>query len=127
MFKKELTYTNYDGIEVTESFYFNLSKAELTMWESSEDGGVSRRLQQMVNSKDGKRIMSMFYDIMMRSYGEKSADGRRFIKSPELSKAFSETVAFDIIFSEMMEDPNKALDFVHRVLPAELFQGDATV
>lgn len=126
MLKKELTYENYDGVEVTEVFYFNLTKAELTLWEASEDGGVSARLKKMVDTKDGKSIMSTFYDIMMRSYGEKSADGKRFVKSPEMSKAFSETVAFDIIFSEMMEDPEKALNFVQKVLPAELFQANAS-
>lgn len=126
MLSKTLTYTNYSGVEVTETFYFNLTKAELTLWETSEDGGVSSRLKRMVDSKDGKTIMATFYDIMMRSYGEKSDDGRRFIKSPELSKAFSETVAFDIIFSEMMADPEKALDFVQKVLPPDL-QNNASV
>lgn len=126
MLSKTLTYTNYSGVEVTETFYFNLTKAELTLWETSEDGGVSTRLQRMVDSKDGKTIMATFYDVMMRSYGEKSDDGRRFIKSPELSKAFSETVAFDIIFSEMMADPEKALDFVQKVLPPDL-QSNAAV
>lgn len=126
MLAKTITYTNYDGVEITETFRFNLTKAELTLWEASEDGGVSARLQQMVDSKNGKSIMATFYDVMMRSYGEKSADGKRFIKSPELSKAFSETAAFDIIFSEMMEDPEKALDFVQKVLPAELFQSNAS-
>lgn len=127
MLKKELTYTNYDGVEVTESFYFNLTKAEITLWEASEDGGVSARFQRMIDTKDGKMIMSTFYDVMMRAYGEKSADGRRFIKSPELSKAFSETVAFDIIFSEMMKDPDKALAFVQQVLPPDLVQVNAPV
>lgn len=126
MLKKEVTYENYDGVEVTETFYFNLTRAELTLWEASEDGGVSSRLKRMVDTKDGKTIMSTFYDIMMRSYGEKSADGRRFIKSPELSKAFSETVAFDIIFSEMMADPQKALDFVNKVIPPDV-RADASV
>lgn len=126
MLSKTLTYTNYSGVEVTETFYFNLTKAELTLWEASEDGGVSSRLKRMVDSKDGKTIMATFYDVMMRSYGEKSDDGRRFIKSPELSKAFSETVAFDIIFSEMMADPEKALDFVQKVLPPDL-QNNASV
>lgn len=126
MLRKTITYTNYDGVEVTETFYFNLTKSELTLWETSEDGGVSSRLKRMVDSKDGKSIMASFYDIMMRSYGEKSDDGRRFIKSPELSKAFSETVAFDVIFSEMITDPQKALDFVQKVLPPDL-QGDVAV
>lgn len=126
MLKKTVTYKNYDGVEVTESFYFNLTKSELTLWEASEDGGVSARLQQMVDKKDGKSIMSTFYDVLMKAYGEKSADGRRFIKSPELSKAFSETVAFDVIFSEMMADPEKALDFVQKVLPSDL-QGNVAV
>lgn len=120
MLKRTITYENYDGIEITEDIYFNLTKSELALWESSEDGGLSQRLQKIINSKSGKDIMRMFYDIVMQAYGEKTPDGRRFVKSQELSKAFSETSAFDILFSDLLSDPEKALAFVRQILPADL-------
>lgn len=119
MLRRDITYTNFDGVEVTDTLYFNLSKSELILWQTSENGGLAEKLQKMLNQKDGKLIMQTFYDILLKSYGEKSADGRRFIKSDELSKAFSETPAFDILFSELLSDPEKALLFVRQVMPPE--------
>lgn len=124
MLKRTVEYETYDGVSVKEDFYFNFTRSELAMMEAEEDGGFSTKLQTIVDKKDGKFIMKTFRDILLRAYGEKSADGRRFIKSEEISKAFSETPAFDIIFSELMSDPEKALAFVDAVIPKELRNRD---
>lgn len=120
MFKRTITYENYNGVSVKEDFYFNLNRSELTMMEMEEDGGLAEKLQKIVDKRDGKLIMKTFRDILLRSYGEKSDDGRRFMKSEEISRAFSETPAFDAIFVELVTDPEKALEFVNNLLPKEL-------
>lgn len=122
MLKRTIEYENYDGVSVKEDFYFNLSQSELTMMEMSEDGGLAARLQSIIDKKDGKNIMTTFRDILLKSYGVKSADGRRFMKSPELSKEFSETPAFDILFTELVTNPEKALEFVQAIIPKEMRQ-----
>lgn len=122
MLKRTIEYENYDSIWVKEDFYFNLSQSELTMMEMSEDGGLAARLQSIIDKKDGKNIMATFRDILLKSYGVKSADGRRFMKSPELSKEFSETSAFDILFTELVTNPEKALEFVQAIIPKEMRQ-----
>lgn len=122
MLKREITYENYDGVEVKETFYFNLSRSELTMMEMEEDGGLSAKLKAIVDKKDGKLIMKTFRDILLRAYGEKTPDGRRFVKSEEISKAFSETPAYDAIFVELVTNPEKALEFVNQVMPKEALQ-----
>lgn len=120
MLKKTITYTDYDGIERTEDFYFNLSKAELTEMELSQDGGFVNMLERIVAAKDSKRIIEELKTIVLKSYGEKSLDGRRFIKSEELSKAFSQTEAYNILFMEFFTDPDAAADFVNGIIPEKI-------
>lgn len=117
MLKKTVTYTDYNGTERTEDFYFNLSKAELTEMELSIDGGMTTMLNEIVAAKDGAKIIKAFKDIVLKSYGEKSPDGRRFIKSKELADAFSQTEAYSIIFMELATSDDAAADFIKAVMP----------
>ena len=98
MLKKTIQYVDYNGVERKEDFYFNLSKAEVTEMELSVDGGLANMLEQIVNSKDNKRIVELFKNIILKAYGEKSPDGRRFMKSEEISQAFAETEAYSELF-----------------------------
>lgn len=120
MICKTIAYTDYDGNPREEKLYFHLNKAELTEMELSAAGGFAAMIQRIIDAKDGARIIATFKDLLLRSYGEKSPDGRRFIKSPELSKAFSETEAYSILFMELATDADKAAEFVRGVIPADL-------
>lgn len=120
MLKKTVTYTDYNGVQRTEDFYFNLSKAEVTEMELSVNGGFSTMVQEIVKSNDGSRIMELFKEMVLKAYGEKSADGKRFIKSKELSEAFSQTEAYSEIFMELATDDKAAADFVNGIMPANL-------
>lgn len=112
MVVESVTYTDYDGVERTETFRFNLTNAEVMELEMSVDGGMSTMLQKIVDAKEGPIVMKVFKDILLKSYGEKSPDGRRFVKSPEISKAFSETEAYNIIFMKLVTDDKYAAKFV---------------
>lgn len=120
MLKKTVTYEDYNGVTRTEDFYFNLSKAEVTEMELSVNGGFSTMVEEIVKSKDGARIIELFKEIVLKSYGEKSADGKRFIKSKELSEAFSQTEAYSEIFMELATNDKAAADFVNGIMPANL-------
>lgn len=120
MLKKTVTYTDYNGVERTEDFYFNLSKAEVAEMELSVDGGLSQMLENIVKSKDNKQIISIFKDIVLKSYGEKSMDGKRFIKNDEIREAFSQTEAYSEIFIELALNEQSAAEFVNGILPANL-------
>lgn len=117
MLKKTITYTDYNGMERTEDFYFNLSKAEVTQMELSVDGGLSQMIENIVDSKDNKEIMKIFKDIILKSYGEKSTDGKRFVKSDAISEAFEQTEAFSELFMEIALNEQAAADFVNGILP----------
>lgn len=117
MLKKTITYTDYDGNERTEDLYFNLSKAELMELEMSIDGGWAERMQKIVDSKDLPTLSRIFKDIILKSYGEKSADGRRFIKSERLSEAFAQTEAYSELFMELISKEGAAAEFMSKVIP----------
>lgn len=120
MVKKTVTYTDYNGVERTEDFYFNLTEAETSEMELGVDGGLSNMIQEIIKAKNVPAVVKIFKDLLLRSYGEKSPDGRRFIKSQELSTAFSQTEAYSILFMELGSDPEKAADFVNAILPQSL-------
>ena len=120
MLKKTITYVDYNGMERTEDFYFNLSKAEVAEMELSVQGGFSKMLEEIVASKDNVQIVNLFKQMVLKSYGEKSPDGRRFIKSEEIAQAFAQTEAYSEIFMELALNEDKAAEFVNGILPANL-------
>lgn len=120
MLKKEITYKDYNGTERTESFYFNLSQAELMEMEMSTLGGYAEMVQAIVAAQDAPSIIKIFKDLILKAYGEKSPDGKRFIKSNELSTAFSQTEAYSNLFMELATDADKAAEFVNGIIPADV-------
>ena len=124
MLKKTITYTDYNDVERTEDFYFNLTKSELVEMELSTEGGLMSKLERLSGDPDGVEIMKIFKDIILKSYGEKSSDGKRFIKSEEISEAFSQTEAYNILFMELVTDAEKAAEFAEAIIPN--FEPDAS-
>lgn len=120
MLKKTIKYTDYNGVERVEDFYFNLSKAEITEMELSVDGGMSNMLESIVNSNNNKEIVGMFKEIILKAYGEKSEDGKRFIKNKEITEGFAQTEAFSELFVELALNEDKAAEFVKGILPGDL-------
>lgn len=117
MLKKTITYKDYDGNERTEDFYFNLSKAELAEMEFSVDGGFVRMVEKIIAEKNMKRLAEIFKDLVLKAYGEKSPDGRRFIKNQELRDSFSQTEAYSILFIELASNAEAAAAFVNGIVP----------
>lgn len=120
MLKKTITYTDFNDVERTEDFYFNLTEAELTDMNLDENGGLAEKLQRIIDSKEVKQIKDYFKWIVLKAYGEKSDDGRRFMKSPEITKAFEETQAYSDIWMELAYDDKAAAEFVNGIMPKKL-------
>ena len=117
MLKQPITYTNYNGIEITEDFYFNLTKAEIMEMEMSTSGGMAEMINKIVASQDAPAIIKIFKELILKAYGEKSADGKRFMKSEEISVAFSQTEAYSQLFMELATDADAAAKFVNGIVP----------
>ena len=117
MLKKKITYTDYNGIERTEDHYFNLTKAEIMEMELGTNGGFVEMIQRIVDAQDAPSIIKVFKDVILKSYGEKSPDGKRFIKSKEISDAFSQTEAYSQLFMELATDADAAAEFVNGIVP----------
>lgn len=118
MLKKTIKYTDFNGDEVTEDFFFHLSKAELVELEMSEKGGLSDRMQRIIAAEDGKAIMDEFKKIILMAYGQRSDDGKRFIKNKALSEEFGSSEAYSELFMELVTKPDEAAAFVNGLIPA---------
>lgn len=119
MIKKTITYIDYNDNERTEDFYFNLSKAELTEMELTETGGLVNLINRIIAEQDNKAIIKMFKDLVIKSHGVKSADGRKFIKNENTREDFTQTEAYSEIFMELATDADAAAVFVKGILPKE--------
>ena len=117
MLKKTITYTDYDGLERTEEFRFNLTKAELVDMELTTAGTFSETMKRIIAEKDIIRIAKLFKELLLKSYGVKSDDGKRFVKSQELSEAFSQTEAYSDLYIELLSNPDEAAKFFAEVAP----------
>lgn len=125
MLKKTITYRDYNDVERTEDHYFNISKAELVMMDNSVIGGMKQRLERIVQSQSNVEIMAVFKDLIHRSYGIKSDDGKRFIKSEEIVTEFEQTEAYSELVMELLSNEHAAAEFVNAILPKDVLQGAA--
>lgn len=123
MLKKTITYTDYNGVERTENFYFALNKAEIFDMETSVTGGMRQLLQNIMDKQDIPKIIDTFKKLIRMSYGEKSPDGRRFIKSEELTEAFVQTEAYSELYMELIGDAVKAAAFINGIVPSDIAKG----
>ena len=120
MIKKTITYTDFNGGERTEDFYFHLTKAEITKMEMSVNGGMAERIQRIVSAQDQPAIIEVFEDLSKKSYGVKTPDGRGFVKRKEDLEAYMATEAYSQLFMELATDSDAASKFVNGIIPADL-------
>lgn len=120
MLKETITYVDFNGLERTEEFRFNLTKTELTRMETSKSGSLSGLLTKIVNAKDMPDILEAIEMLILKSYGEVSPDGKRFDKSEKLSEDFSHTAAYDTLFEKLINDDKYAYNFILGIMPKEL-------
>lgn len=121
MYKETVTYTDYNDEERTEDFYFNLTETEISEMELMTEGGLKAKLEKIIGSKDRPQIIAFFKEILLKAYGEKTPDGRRFMKqNGELAKAFAETEAYNILFMKYATDADAAADFINGIIPKNI-------
>lgn len=117
MLKKTITYTDFDGNQRTEDFYFNLSKAEVVEMEMGVTGGLTQMIHKIIAAQDNRQVLETFKSLILKAYGEKSPDGKRFIKNQDLRDSFEQTEAYSILFMELATDEQKSIDFVKAIIP----------
>lgn len=123
MFKKTITYKDYNGTERTEPFYFHLNATDLFDIQLTADhGDFESMLKTIIADRDGKKIMTLFSQLIRRAYGVKSDDGKQFIKNEEVVNAFCQSPAYDELFLELVTDAKKAADFVNALIPKETIE-----
>ena len=120
MLKKTITYTDSDGMERTEDFWFNLSKTELTKLDAELPGGVLGVLRKIIDKKDRKALVDFIETLILRSYGEKTLDGKRFVKTPDMAEEFMQTPAYDELFMSILSDTDSQTSFINGVIPQSM-------
>lgn len=120
MYTKTVTYEDYNGNECTEDCMFNLNQSEIVEMETGTPGGFGEYLDKLIKAKNMPKVMEFFKMFILKAYGIKSLDGKRFEKSEEISIAFSQTPAYDKIFMELCTDPKAAQQFILGVAPKDL-------
>lgn len=120
MLAKKIKYTDYNGVEREEKFYFNLTKAELLRMELYKKGGMQSYLKRIINEQDQVKIVEMFEEIIDMSYGKKSDDGKSFIKSPELLAEFKQSEAYSELYVELVTNADAASNFINGIIPAAI-------
>lgn len=116
MLKRDVSYEDFNGNRQTETFYFNLTKTEMVDWDLD---GLAASLQRMIEAKDTQALIQEIKKVVLNAYGERSDDGKRFIKSEELRTAFTQTAAYDALFIELATDDNKLTEFFKGIFPKE--------
>lgn len=122
MIKKEIRYTDYNGVERMKTFYFNISMAEIIEMEADVEGGYGDFLRRIVETKDARNLVAEFKKLILRSVGIKSDDGERFIKNDTIRDEFVQTPAYESLFVELATDANAAASFITNVIPKEFSQ-----
>lgn len=117
MIKKTVKYTDFDGNERTEDFYFHLTEAEVADWELSIEGGLSKKILAIIKSKDIRKIIQIYKELLIRSYGEKSPDGRRFIKNDAVRDDFIQTQAYSDLYMKLATDSEEGAEFIKGIMP----------
>ena len=120
MLKREIIYEDFDGNILSEVFYFNLTKSEILNLEASYENGLKAEIEKIVEAANTKQLIDQFQKLILMSYGEKSEDGKRFIKSPEATKAFEQSAAYDVLFIELATNDKLAADFMLGIMPKDL-------
>ncbi len=120
MVKETIAYTDFDGNSRKEDFWFHMSKVELLEWLNEGEGGLQRIVEKMIQENDMRRMMAMVKDLILRSYGEKSMDGRRFKKSDELRESFEQSEAFSTLYMDLLEHADKCAEFIKGILPSDV-------
>lgn len=120
MLKETIKYTDFNDVEREEDYYFNLTKTELIRMEMSKNGSLTALLTKITKANDMPEIFEAMENLILKAYGEKSVDGRRFDKSEEISANFMNSLAYDVLFDKLTSDANYAYRFLMGILPAEL-------
>ena len=122
MVVEKIKYTDFNGLEREEEFMFNLTEAEITEMELTTDGGLSDSIKKIIAAQDTPQIIKVFKMLLLKSYGEKSADGRRFVKSDKLSEEFAQTNAYSQLFMKLATDDKAAVAFINGIMPDSMHE-----
>ena len=121
MQKLTVQYQNWDGDLETEDLYFHLNIKELQEMEKW-DVPLTKRIAKLTKTEDGTEAFELMRDIVEAAYGERSSDGKRFVKNPEVLKNFTQGLAYDEVILQFIDGTTDLAKFVEGLLPKKVFE-----
>ncbi len=121
MQKLTVQFENFDGETVSEDLYFHLNIKELQDMEKW-DVPLTQRIAKLTKTEDGKEAFDLMRDIVEAAYGERSEDGKRFVKNPEVLKNFTEGLAYDEVILKFIDGTTDLSKFIEGLLPKKVFE-----
>lgn len=121
MQKLTIQFENFDGETVSEDLYFHLNIKEL---QAMEEWPVplTKRIADLTNTQDGKKAFELMRDIIEAAYGERSEDGKRFIKNEEVLKNFTQGLTYDEVIIKFIDGSMDLAKFIEGLLPKKVFE-----
>lgn len=120
MLRKEVEYKDFDGNDRKDVLWFHLNEVEITEMDIETSGGLVKYMESIIDTKDVNRLITIFKDLLIRSYGERSMDGKHFYKDDKIRNEFVSSAAYPVLYMEMVSDANKAVEFINGIVPSNI-------
>ena len=120
MLRKEVEYKDFDGNDRKDILWFHLNEVEITEMDLETSGGLVKYMESIIDTKDVDRLITIFKDLLIRSYGERSMDGKHFYKDDKIRNEFVSSAAYPVLYMEMVSDANKAVEFINGIVPSNI-------
>ena len=120
MLRKEVEYKDFDGNDRKDVLWFHLNEVEITEMDLETSGGLVKYMESIIDTKDVNRLITIFKDLLIRSYGERSMDGKHFYKDDKIRNEFVSSAAYPVLYMEMVSDADKAVEFINGIVPSNI-------
>jgi hypothetical protein len=118
MISKEITFEDFAGNQVTDTYWFHLSAAEVTELAMSRRG-LDEYLEEIIKTEDVAQLFIIFKELLGMAVG-KPLNDRVFDKDELISKEFLRSGAYEEFFFELIQNPAMAAEFIKEMMPKNL-------
>lgn len=120
MLRKEVEYKDFDGNDRKDVLWFHLNEVEITEMDLETSGGLVKYMESIIDKNDVNQLITIFKDLLIRSYGERSMDGKHFYKDDKIRNEFVSSAAYPVLYMEMVSDADKAVEFINGIVPSNI-------
>lgn len=123
MYITTVKYEDFDGKTIKKNLLFHMSTKDWVKADAEKKavGGyeqyLSKQLGEPGSNVEPAVVLETLEDIIRRSYGERSEDGEKFVKDPERTDHFMESLAYDAFLDDLIYTDGFSTAFVQALIP----------